>query len=482
MYSLMSKNVRKSCQIVTIKPLCTYKIPSIHCEYSKESISTNSCKIKGINCVKMHTMHSPPAKDTRTANKMATTSDKTTITKGAVVHDANKTKNNLNSYPSDNALVTKTSPPRKETCNVCGICVRDNDDGLQCDQCQTWIHAACEGILIDEYNRLSQDDKQWSCALCSSSSSSSKSKKVISAVSIRSSTNNNDSQIMAVSSETENASIKPVSNDPCMLYVMQSLDRINQRLDEVEKLQSAVSALQVEAESSRKTREDVGDLHNRVDQLSSDVNDIKENINFYTDELKSADNIQKSVRDSAQLTAVNRAAIESYDHHIRRSDIIIQGLPYLSTETNDNIRNDVIELATSVGLPMEQRDIDVAHRLPRQMRDRNGKPFTDKSRIIVKKFNSRWLKDKFIRSVKDKKNIKASVITRHQSSNATLYVNDNLSASTAKLFYAARQLVKTKKLFRAWTTDCKVHVKVKESDTRPTVVLNMEQLEVAARQ
>ena len=63
-------------------------------------------------------------------------------------------------------------PPRTWKC-PCGTCqkpVKSNQDGLQCDSCDTWFHLRClpDAISISraEYSRLSQTTENWYCYEC----------------------------------------------------------------------------------------------------------------------------------------------------------------------------------------------------------------------------------------------------------------------------------------------------------------------------
>ena len=54
--------------------------------------------------------------------------------------------------------------------NNCGKCkkyVKDTDDGLYCDMCTAWFHAACIGVKKDVYEALQiVKDQFWFCKNC----------------------------------------------------------------------------------------------------------------------------------------------------------------------------------------------------------------------------------------------------------------------------------------------------------------------------
>ena len=65
-------------------------------------------------------------------------------------------------------------PPRakknyKNPCSLCHKQVRENQKGIQCNNCDNWVHAKCNGTTTDkEYQqlRLEADDVPWSCISC----------------------------------------------------------------------------------------------------------------------------------------------------------------------------------------------------------------------------------------------------------------------------------------------------------------------------
>ena len=69
-------------------------------------------------------------------------------------------------------VTTNPGPPRtwKYPCGNCKQRVKSNQDGLQCDACDSWYHLRClpEAIRISraEYTRLSQTNEDWYCYEC----------------------------------------------------------------------------------------------------------------------------------------------------------------------------------------------------------------------------------------------------------------------------------------------------------------------------
>ena len=55
--------------------------------------------------------------------------------------------------------------------NFCKICMTaysedSNEDFVQCDSCELWIHAKCDSINKEKLARLEQNDEKYLCPLC----------------------------------------------------------------------------------------------------------------------------------------------------------------------------------------------------------------------------------------------------------------------------------------------------------------------------
>ena len=60
---------------------------------------------------------------------------------------------------------------KKEICNFCNNCVKDNDKGLMCEACKNWFHCKCVGMNVKLYELLQSDDAKtvhFFCQQCDS--------------------------------------------------------------------------------------------------------------------------------------------------------------------------------------------------------------------------------------------------------------------------------------------------------------------------
>ena len=75
------------------------------------------------------------------------------------------------SHHSPTLCAPSLSPPectyRKDDCNICKKLVKNTDKGIQCDNCDEWIHTKCEKISENQYEIYNIDpEKVFICKKC----------------------------------------------------------------------------------------------------------------------------------------------------------------------------------------------------------------------------------------------------------------------------------------------------------------------------
>ncbi len=126
--------------------------------------------------------------------------------------------------------------------------------------------------------------------------------------------------------------------------------------------------------------------------------------------------------------------------------IQIVGLP----ETND-AKEDVKQLAKltkdKLGIKIKQADIVDMHRLGKRKSD-------DKARNVVIKFREKQTRENIYAQRKK--------LIKNKNAAGSIYLNDSLTLHRQQLLYQARQLVKSRKLFAAWSQQGNILVKKSE--------------------
>ena len=127
----------------------------------------------------------------------------------------------------------------------------------------------------------------------------------------------------------------------------------------------------------------------------------------------------------------------------------------------------VLELVNNyLNVPLSDSDISIAHRIPAKGGSITGSrhpPTTSPPPIIVR-FTTRRARDAVYRARKTL-----------ATSRLGVYINENLIQRRAKLFQAARDLLKKKKIQRAWTFNGMVFIKLSNLPTSPQI--RVEKLE-----
>ena len=62
--------------------------------------------------------------------------------------------------------ISSNPGPIRYPCTVCQAAVRSNQQDIQCDFCDRWIHGKCTNITISEYKRLENPDDPFYCYTC----------------------------------------------------------------------------------------------------------------------------------------------------------------------------------------------------------------------------------------------------------------------------------------------------------------------------
>ena len=187
-----------------------------------------------------------------------------------------------------------------------------------------------------------------------------------------------------------------------------------------------------------------------------------------------ADNERKTQQISklqADLQSAS-ARIEALDSYTRRENLLITGLPVASyaeasatgasdAETNQAVENSVIKLCNEkLGVNISASDISTTHRLKKHRQTDAGPPIT------IVRFANRKTREAVYAARRNLKN------------NPTpIYINEDLTKSTAELFHEARRLVKQRAIHSAWTASCAVYIRDSgEPNCRPRKISSLGEL------
>ncbi len=144
--------------------------------------------------------------------------------------------------------------------------------------------------------------------------------------------------------------------------------------------------------------------------------------------------------------------IDEVEQKTLERDVQIVGIPELPEDLNgseDDEMQLIVKLADEkMGITLKTSNIEKIHRL--------GKRRTEKDRDLVVRFKSNTMRNKFYKKRKQTSN--------NLDQRKNVYINDCLTEYRRNLFYSARQLVKRKIVFAAWSQQGNILIRKNEDD------------------
>jgi len=214
------------------------------------------------------------------------------------------------------------------------------------------------------------------------------------------------------------------------------------------------------------------EVQKNTDKLVKDYEDLKESLTFQGKQVEELEVINENkilktqVDDMTESLGICNMEIQNVltkfegledknddlEMHTRKYNLEIQGIPVTKEEDLEEI---VIKVAESVGVDMDDDDIDIVHRLPY------------KSKPIIVRFMSHKVKRRLYLARKKLKGRTSFGPTLNGAQ--AVYINENLTATRRRLFGEVRKRVKLNKWYNAWSMDGKIFV-TKDKGDRPTKI------------
>lgn len=129
--------------------------------------------------------------------------------------------------------------------------------------------------------------------------------------------------------------------------------------------------------------------------------------------------------------------IDEQEQYSRRSCLRLNGVTGDEGDPNENVEAKLLYLAETHNIDIQPSDIDIAHRL--------GKPKMAVTRSVIVKFTNSKARQRVLSARKRL---------------GSVYVNEDLTRFRQSLHYEARQLVRAKKIVRTWIAGGKVFCNV----------------------
>ncbi|CAF4841969.1 uncharacterized protein LOC125062012 [Pieris napi] len=155
-----------------------------------------------------------------------------------------------------------------------------------------------------------------------------------------------------------------------------------------------------------------------------------------------------------------------------KNNIEIKNAPKADKETKEDLIIMTLELAKSVNCQLSEKDINDIYRI-RFKREGNA------SSPIIVELSTTLLKMKFLQACKtynlknkDKLRAKHLGLKSQGQENIPVYVAEQLTASRARLYFLARDLMRSKSYKFCWTSYGRVYVR--KSENSPIITINNE--------
>ncbi len=132
-------------------------------------------------------------------------------------------------------------------------------------------------------------------------------------------------------------------------------------------------------------------------------------------------------------------------------DLQFVGVPEIAEgqETEEEEMQAIVKLVENkMNVTLKNNSIEKIHRL--------GKRGEDKTRDVVVRFRTNIIRNKLFKNRK--------MTANNSDPQRNVYVNDHLTEFRRNVFYAARQLVKRKSVFAAWSQQGNILIRIKEND------------------
>ncbi|XP_053609834.1 uncharacterized protein LOC128674878 [Plodia interpunctella] len=155
-----------------------------------------------------------------------------------------------------------------------------------------------------------------------------------------------------------------------------------------------------------------------------------------------------------------------------KSNIEIRNVPKINNEVKEHLINIIIELGKSVNCRLEDRDINDIYRTKSKKEGSTSSP-------IIVELHSTILKMQFLQACKaynlknrDKLRAKHLGLKSQAQENIPVYIAEQLTAKSARLYFLARDLAKSKSYKYCWTSYGRIYVR--KADNSPIIIINNE--------
>lgn len=252
--------------------------------------------------------------------------------------------------------------------------------------------------------------------------------------------------------------------------------------DTITELRTDLMNMIKELVSSQNTRLDklethILDIKDQYAKIKESNRDIEKSVTYISDQLTAIEEKISKLETERNKIAEKMCSLEEkidlIDYNRIKTSVEMRNVPKIRQENKNTLYGLVQHLSKQIGMDIQMSDIRDISRLP-------SKKESKVSSISVE-FTNTLLKNNFLTSVKqfNIKNNSSKINSTHLGLDVPctpVYIAEQLTPFSKKLFYAARNFCKANAYTFCWTSNGRVLIK-KNSDTQYIVIRTEQQLQ-----
>lgn len=233
---------------------------------------------------------------------------------------------------------------------------------------------------------------------------------------------------------TETSSLAPVTSDVRNFGTM--------RLEIVE----CISEIRACRQEMAEFRASLGGIAKRLDELEQRLDGLEQK--NLSSEVRGVSELQEKV---AQLTQ---------DLNDRDQDSLMSDLDIgcLTEEKGENMVHTVLNLATKLGVKLDERDIVFAERVGAPKLEPGVATAPNRTRRVVVRFTRRHLRDELIRAARVRRNLTTSDMGL-SGTPQRVYINERLTRINRLLFHQVREECRKRAWRYSWTRKGRIYIR-----------------------
>ncbi|KAJ8732374.1 hypothetical protein PYW07_014973 [Mythimna separata] len=216
------------------------------------------------------------------------------------------------------------------------------------------------------------------------------------------------------------------------------------------------------------------ELKTSTSKIEASNTDIDKSMTFLSDQLTSIETkitgLEKERNSmSIKLTALEEK-VESLDRSIVKTCVELRNIPKQSKETKKMLYTSLLKLSNYIEMDLQSSDIREVLRQP-------SKKDSTTSSLTVE-FTNTLLKSEFLTAIKEynRRNPNNKINSSHlgyEKPTTPIYVAEQLTAYSKRLFYLARTYAKANEYSYCWTSEGRILLK--KNPESPSIVIRSEQ-------